>query len=105
MNPFFVDVCDCDDNERLDKISANQTFGSFVHAPFHARKRSCCIENVLAIVQIQYRITPARKTPVAARQINQNVAPVAENLRPKRAVPFDVAGKRVFAHWKKETLR
>ena len=50
VNPVFAHICDCDDNERLDKISSNQAFGSFIYAPFHVRKRSRRIENILAVV-------------------------------------------------------
>ena len=98
MDSFFADVCHRHDDQRLDQFAMNQALGSFVHAPLHARKRSCCIEDILAIVQIEHRITSARKTSIAARQINQNVAPIPENFREKRAVPFDVSSQRMFAH-------
>jgi hypothetical protein len=58
----------------------------------------------LAVVQIQNRITPFRKTLISGRQINQDIAPIPKNLRSERAMTFDVSGKRVF-RLQNETLR
>ncbi len=57
MDPFFANVRDCDDDERLDKFSLDQAFRSFVDAPFHAGKRSCRIKYILSVVQIEHGIT------------------------------------------------
>jgi hypothetical protein len=76
MDPVFADVCDCDDNDRLDNSSAYESFGGLVNAPFHAAKRSRCVEDILSVVQIQNGITFSRKSAVARRQIHQNIAPV-----------------------------
>jgi hypothetical protein len=54
----------------------------------------------LAVVQIEHWVTPSGETPIAAWQINQDVASVSENLRRKSAVPFNVSGKSMFGHRK-----
>ena len=104
MDPVFAHVCDCYDNERLNGFGADEAFGCLVDAPFHAAKRSCCIEDILSVVQIQNGITFSRKSAVARWQIHQNIAPVPENSGRERAVHFDVSGQRVFPH-RTETLR
>jgi hypothetical protein len=91
MDPVFANVCDRDDNDRLDNSSADEAFGGLVDAPFHAAKRSRCIKDILSVVQIQNGITSSRKSAVSRRQINQNVAPVPEDSGPKRSVHFDVS--------------
>ena len=42
--------------------------------------------------------------PITRRQKNEDIAPVSQDLGEKSAMPFDIAGKRVFGHWK-QTLR
>src|SRR5436309_2569734 len=78
MNPVLTHVCDCYHNQRLDYSGADEAFGGLVDAPFHAGKRSCGVEDVLSVVQIQNGITFSRKSAEPRRQINQNVAPVPE---------------------------
>ena len=71
MDAVFADVGDGDDNDGLDNSSADEAFGGLVNAPFHAAKRSRCVENVLSVVQIQNGIicfakiggSPAADTP------------------------------------------
>src|SRR6266481_9460120 len=104
MDSVFAHVWDCYDNERLGNFGANEAFGGLVDAPFHAGKRSCGVEDVLSVVQIQNGITFSRKSAVTRRQIHQNIASVTENSGPKRAVQFDVSRQRMFAH-RIETLR
>ena len=87
MNTFLARVRNCHDDERLDKVLFDQVFRGFVHAPFHACKRRRRIENILAVLQIEHGITPSGETPIAARQINQDVTSVSEDLRRKSPVP------------------
>src|SRR5262249_47538544 len=79
-------------------------FGGFVYAPFHACKRSRCIENILAVVQVKDGVTPSGEMAVAMWQINQNITPVPEDLRRKSAVPFDVSSKCILGHGKTRRL-
>src|SRR5579884_4207983 len=55
-NTILAGVGHCNNDERLDQPLANETFRCFIHAPFHAGKRSRRIENILAIVQVQHGI-------------------------------------------------
>ena len=98
MNALFARVRHRHDDERLDQILSNQPLRRFIHAPFHSGKSGRGIENILAIVQIKHRVTSPRPAPVTGRQINQNVAPIPQNLRTKRAMCLNVPGQRMFRH-------
>src|SRR5215813_4162899 len=104
VDPVFAHIRYSYDDERLDNSGADEALGRLVDAPFHAGKRSCGVENVLSVVQIQHGITFSRKSTISRREIHQNIASVAENSGPKCPVRFDISGQRVFAH-RTETLR
>ncbi len=46
------------DDERLDQLLFNQALGRFICAPLNSGIGGRGIENILAIVQIEHRITP-----------------------------------------------
>ena len=96
MNAIFTRIGHRHDDERLDRVSRDQTLHGFVHAPFNAGKGSRGVEHILAVVEIEHRITMPGKSPVAAGQINQHITPVAQDARLKLRMGFDVPGKRVF---------
>ena len=98
MDPLFAHVGDGHDDERLDQSFLTQSLGGFVHAPFHTAECSRSIENILAIVHVQHRITFPGKSPVTRRQIHQNIPPIPENPGWKSAVPFNVSSESVFRH-------
>ena len=52
MDSFLTDVCHSHDYERLDKFSMNQSLRGFIDPPLNSGKRSGCVENVLAVVQV-----------------------------------------------------
>src|SRR5207249_11518507 len=52
MDSFLTDVCHSHDYERLDKFSMNQSLRGFIDPPLDSGKRSGCVENVLAVVQV-----------------------------------------------------
>src|SRR5262249_24302105 len=98
VNAVVARVRNRHNHQRLDQILANQTLRRFVYTPFDAGERSRSVENVLAVLQIQNRMTLPRKTRVTARQPDQNITPIAKNLRGKFAVSPDVSGESVFGH-------
>src|SRR5256885_14791113 len=49
-------------------------------------------------MHVKHRVTLAGETPITRRQVNQNVAPVPQNLRRKGAVLLDVPSQAVRRH-------
>ena len=85
----------------LDQFRRDQTLRGFIRAPLDARERGRRVENILAVVQIQNRVTPLRGAPVSLGQINQNIAAIPENFRGKSRVALDISGQSV-AHFEQE---
>jgi hypothetical protein len=101
MNAIFARVRDRHDDERLHQFAADEALRGFVHPPFHARKGSRGVENILAVMQIKHRVMPLRRSPVARREIDQDVAPVAQDFRSEICVALDITGERRSGHEKR----
>ena len=98
VDAIFTGICDRHDDDRLDQLLANQALRGFIHAPFDSGKGGRRIKNILAIVQIEDRVPPPpqSQSPVAGRQVDQNVAPVAQNAGLELRMRLNNAGQRVF---------
>jgi len=79
----FVDFLRArNDDQRLNHALRNQSIGGFAHAPVHAgNKRSCAVEKILAIVQVENREAALRLLVIAGRKIDDEVALVAKEAR------------------------
>src|SRR5215208_1174534 len=82
----------------------DQTLRCFIDSPLDTGKRSGSVEHVLAVVQVQNRVTSQRKTPITRRQVDEHIASISQYLGVERAMSFDIASKRVFGH-ENEMLR
>src|ERR1700694_1205547 len=103
MDALFARVRDRHDNRWLDQMIPNQSLRGFIDTPFDTGKRSCRVENILAVLQIQNRVTLPREATVPTRQIDQHVAAISENLRSKTGMFLNISGERVSRH-ENETL-
>ncbi len=98
MDPFFAQVRDGDDDDRLDQLPANQVLSGFVDPPFHVREGGGLVENVLPIMQIENGISSGGRAAVTEREIDQNITAVGQDLGTESPMFLNVSGKRVIGH-------
>ena len=93
VGPLGAGMVDGHDDQRRDAAVVHQSLGRLVDAPFDARKRGARVEDVLAVVQVQHRVTAPVIVLVARRQVHEDVAAVAERVRVEGLEQPDVAGE------------
>ena len=96
MNALIAGIGHRHDDERLDQLLFNQALGRFICTPLNSRKGGRGVKNILAIVQIEHRVTPPPSASIAGRKVNQNVAPVAQNAGLELRMRLNNAGQCVF---------
>ena len=78
--PFFSRVVNANNNQRRHLARVDQVIGRLPNVPIHAGDEGgCAIEKVLAVMQIKDRKCAARLVIVARREINDQVALVAQD--------------------------
>ena len=96
MNALNAGIGHCHDDEWLDQLLFNQALGRFICAPLNSGIRGRGVEDILAIVQIEHRVTPPPSASISGRQVNQNVAWVAQNAGFELRMRLNNAGQCVF---------
>lgn len=90
---LFAGVIDADDDERLDAIFVDAVVGSLADMPIHARDEgSGAVEKILAVVKIKDGIGALGLLVVAGREIDDEVAAIAQKARGELLVLDEIWG-------------
>ena len=92
MDAFVAGIGHGHDDDGFHQLLADQLLSRLVHTPFDSRKGGGSIEDILAVLQIEHRITLAGQASIAAGQIDQNVPAIGQDLRSKPRILIDFSG-------------
>ena len=98
----FAGVVDADDDERFDGAALDQVIGGAMNVPVLAGEGGGAVEKILTVLEIEDREAAPGLLVVAGREIDDQVALIAQEARAKLIVFAELAGtheRRLTERW------